>query len=178
VRDRYGRDTFGASVLLARRLVEAGVTFVTVHTEAKGNGHWDTHENNFNLLRHFLLPFLDRAVTSLLEDLDQRGLLETTLVVVNGDMGRTPRINAKAGRDHWPQCGFCLLAGGGVKEGLVYGTSDKSGAYPVDHPVSPGDLVATIYQQLGVDPETTVPDQIGRPLSITHGGQPVRAILA
>jgi hypothetical protein len=178
VRDRYGRDTFGASVLLARRLVEAGVTFVTVHTETKGPGHWDTHENNFNLLEHFLLPFLDGALTSLLEDLAKRGLLETTLVVVTGDMGRTPRVNGKAGRDHWPQCGFCLLAGGGVKEGMVYGTSDKSGAYPIEHPVSPGDLVATIYQQLGVDPETTVPDQVGRPVSIAHGGLPIRAILA
>jgi hypothetical protein len=177
VRDRYGRDTFGASVLLARRLVEAGVTFVTVHTETKGPGHWDTHENNFNMLQHLLLPFLDRALTSLLEDLSERGLLKSTLVVVTGDMGRSPRINAKAGRDHWPQCGFCLLAGGGVKEGLVYGTSDRTGSYPAEHPVSPGDLVATIYQQLGIDPETTVPDQFGRPMPITHGGRPIGAVL-
>jgi hypothetical protein len=178
VRDRYGRDTFGASVLLARRLVEAGVTFVTVHTEAKGPGHWDTHENNFNMLQHLLLPFLDQALTSLLEDLAERGLLKTTLVVVTGDMGRAPRVNAKAGRDHWPQCGFCLLAGGGVKEGAVYGTSDRIGAYPTEHPVSPGDLVATVYQQLGVDPDTTVPDQLGRPIGITHGGEPIRGVLA
>jgi hypothetical protein len=178
VRDRYGRDTFGASVLLARRLIEAGVTFVTVHTETKGPGHWDTHENNFNMLQHLLLPFLDRALTSLLEDLSESGLLTTTLVVVTGDMGRMPRINGKAGRDHWPQCGFCLLAGGGVKEGMVYGTSDKIGAYPTEHPVSPGDLVATIYRQLGIDPETTVPDHVGRPMSITHGGRPIDAILA
>jgi hypothetical protein len=178
VRDRYGRDTFGASVLLARRLVEAGVTFVTVHTEAKGPGHWDTHENNFNLLQHLLLPFLDRALTSLLEDLEARGLLQTTLVVVTGDMGRSPRVNAKAGRDHWPQCGFCFLAGGGVKEGVVHGASDKIGGYPAEHPVSPGDLVTTIYQQLGVDPETTVPDQLGRPTPSAHGGRPIRAILA
>jgi len=178
VRDRYGRDTFGASVLLARRLVEAGVNFVTVHTETKGPGHWDTHENNFNMLQHLLLPFLDRAVNSLLDDLAERGLLKTTLVVVTGDMGRAPRVNAKAGRDHWPQCGFCLLAGGGVKEGMVYGTSDKIGAYPTEHAVSPGDLVATIYQQLGIDPETTVPDKLGRPMTITHGGQPIWGILA
>jgi hypothetical protein len=178
VRDRYGRDTFGASVLLARRLVEAGVTFVTVHTETKGPGHWDTHENNFNMLQHRLLPFLDRALTSLLQDLAERGLLNTTLVVVTGDMGRAPRINAKAGRDHWPQCGFCLLAGGGIKEGCVYGASDKIGAYPTEHPVTPGDLVATIYERLGIDPETTVPDQVGRPMTITHGGQPIQAILA
>jgi len=97
---------------------------------------------------------------------------------VTGDMGRTPRVNGKAGRDHWPQCGFCLLAGGGVREGVVYGMSDRIGAYPTEHPVSPGDLVATIYQQLGVDPETTVPDQVGRPMPITHGGQPILAILA
>jgi hypothetical protein len=178
VRDQYGRDTFGASVLLARRLVEAGVTFVTVHTETKGPGHWDTHENNFGMLQHLLLPFLDRALTSLLEDLAGRGLLKTTLVVVTGDMGRAPRVNGKAGRDHWPQCGFCLLAGGGVKEGIVYGTSDRIGAYPSEHAVSPGDLVATVYQQLGIDPETTVPDQLGRPVPITHGGQPIQTILA
>src|SRR5438128_3701785 len=153
VRDRYGRDAFGASVLLARRLVEAGVTFVTVHTETKGPGHWDTHENNFSMLQYLLLPFLDRALTSLLEDLTERGLLKSTLVVVTGDMGRAPRVNGKAGRDHWPQCGFCLLAGGGVKEGTVYGTSDKIGAYPTEHPVSAGDLVATVYHLVGVDPD-------------------------
>lgn len=178
VRDRYGRDLFGSSMILARRLVEAGVTFVTVHTESKGNGHWDTHENNFNLLRQWLLPYLDRSVSALLDDLDQRGLLETTLVLVTGDMGRTPRVNAKAGRDHWPQCGFCLLAGGGVKEGLVHGTSDKLGAFPLEHPVTPGDLCATVYRQLGIDPETTVPDQTARPTHICHGGKPLEAVLA
>jgi hypothetical protein len=178
VRDRFGRDLFGSSVLLARRLVEAGVTFITVHTEHKGSGHWDTHENNFGMLRHLLLPFLDRAVTALLEDLSERGLLETTLVVVTGDMGRSPRINAKAGRDHWPQCGFCLLAGGGTKAGYVHGSTDRTAAWPLDHPVSPGDLVATIYALFGVDPEQTVPDQTGRPLGISHGGRPVWDVLA
>jgi uncharacterized protein (DUF1501 family) len=153
------------------------VTYVTVHTEAKGNGHWDTHENNFNMLKHWLLPFLDRSLSALLEDLGQRGLLETTLVLVTGDMGRTPRVNAKAGRDHWPQCGFCLLAGAGVRSGCVHGVSDKQGAYPKDHPVSPGDLVATVYHLLGVDPEQTVADQTGRPIPIAHGGRPIRAIL-
>jgi hypothetical protein len=178
LRDHYGRGLFGSCVLLARRLVEAGVTFVTIHTEAKPNGHWDTHENNFNMLQHVLLPFLDRAVAALLEDLDGRGLLETTLVLVTGDMGRTPRVNKKAGRDHWPQCGFCLLAGGGVKEGLVYGTSDRQGAYPKDRPVSPGDLVATVYQLTGADPERTIPDQSGQPIPIAHGGKPIWDILA
>jgi hypothetical protein len=178
LRDRYGRDLFGSSALLARRLVEAGVSFVTLHTEAKGNGHWDTHANNFKMLKHFLLPYLDRAVSALVDDLDARGLLDSTLVVVTGDMGRTPRINKAAGRDHWPQCGFCLLAGGGTRPGMVLGESDKQAAYPKDHPVSPGDLAATIYHQLGVDPETTVPDQTGRPTHISHGGTVIRKVLA
>ncbi len=178
VRDRYGRDVLGSSVLLARRLVEAGVTFITVHTESKGAGHWDTHENNFRMLKDYLLPFLDRALAALIDELDQRGLLETTLILVTGDMGRSPRVNAKAGRDHWPQCGFCLLAGGGVKQGYVHGASDKSGGYPAAHPVSPGDLCATVYQLLGIDPETTVPDRAGRPMSITHGGEPIRHVIA
>jgi Protein of unknown function (DUF1501) len=177
-RARYGPDVFGQSLLLARRLVESGVTFVTIHTEAKGNGHWDTHQNNFNMLWHWLLPFLDQAVSALLEDLDQRGLLQSTLLVVTGDMGRTPRINAGAGRDHWPQCGFCLLAGGGVREGMVHGASDRQGAYPIEHPVSPGDLVSTIYQLVGVDPELMVPDLTGRPIAVSQGGAPIRAVLA
>jgi uncharacterized protein (DUF1501 family) len=177
LRERYGRDLFGSSVLLARRLVEAGVTFVTVHTEARPNGHWDTHENNFKMLRHVLLPFLDRAVSALLDDLADRGLLDSTLVVVTGDMGRTPRVNGKAGRDHWPQCGFCLFAGGGTKAGVVHGATDKIAAFPTDHPVSAGDLVATVYHLVGVDPEGMVPDHTGRPQHIAHGGKPVRGVL-
>lgn len=178
VRERYGRDLFGSCVLTARRLVEAGVSYVAVHTEAKPNGHWDTHANNFNMLKKLLLPFLDRAVSALIEDLDARGLLETTLVVVTGDMGRTPRVNKQAGRDHWPQCGFCILAGGGTKAGEVIGTSDRMAAYPVEHPVSSGDLAATIYHLIGIDPEATVPDQTGRPVAISHGGRVVRGVVA
>jgi hypothetical protein len=177
LRERYGTDLFGSSVLLARRLAEAGVSFVTVHTEAKPNGHWDTHENNFNMLRKLLLPFLDRAVSALIDDLSDRGLLDETLVVVTGDMGRTPKVNGKAGRDHWPQCGFCLFAGGGTRPGVVHGTSDKIGAFPVDHPVSAGDLVATVYHLVGVDPEAMVPDHTARPIHVSHGGRPVRAVL-
>jgi hypothetical protein len=177
LRDRYGRDIFGQSVLLARRLVEAGVTFVTIHTEAKPNGHWDTHENNFNMLKGLLLPFLDRSVSALLDDLSDRGLLEETLVVVTGDMGRTPKVNGKAGRDHWPQCGFCLFAGGGTKAGVVHGVTDKIAAFPTDHPVSAGDLVATVYHLVGVDSEATVPDHTNRPTHISHGGKPVREVL-
>jgi hypothetical protein len=178
LRDRYGRDLFGSSTLMARRLVESGVSYVAIHTEAKPNGHWDTHANNFNMLKKLLLPFLDRAVSALIGDLETRGLLETTLVVVTGDMGRTPRVNKQAGRDHWPQCGFCIFAGGGTKAGVVLGTSDKQAAYPVEHPVSSGDLAATMYHLIGVDPEATVPDQTGRPVHISHGGKVVRKVLA
>jgi hypothetical protein len=177
-RDRYGRDPFGSSTLLARRLVEAGVTFIAVHTEAKGNGHWDTHANNFNMLRHWLLPYLDRSVSALFEDLTQRGLWEQTLVLVTGDMGRTPRINRAAGRDHWPQCGFCLFAGGGTKTGHVHGKSDRSGAFPVEFPVTPGDIAATVYHLVAVNPEMTVPALTGRPVHITHGGMPIQGVLA
>ena len=177
-RDRYGRDLFGASTLLARRLVEAGVSFVTVHTEAaQASGHWDTHANNFKLLKHVLLPYLDRAVPALLDDLRDRGMIDDVLVVVQGDMGRAPKVNASAGRDHWTQCGFCLLFGGGTKAGYVHGSSDRTASYPKEHPVSPGDLAATIYDLVGVDPEATVPDQTGRPVPISHGGAPVRAVM-
>ena len=177
VRERYGRDLFGSSTLLARRLVEAGVTFITIHTESRPNGHWDTHSNNFNMLRGFLLPYLDRVLAALFEDLVQRGLWEQTLVMVTGDMGRTPRINANAGRDHWPQCGFCLFAGG-VRGGYVHGRTDRQAGYPTEFPVTPGDLCATVYHLLGLDPHMMVPDQTGRPLHVAHGGEPVRAILA
>ena len=178
LRERYGDDLFGSSVLLARRLVEAGVTFVTIHTEAKPNGHWDTHENNFNMLKGRLLPFLDRALSALLDDLSDRGMLESTLVVVTGDMGRSPRVNGKAGRDHWPQCGFCLFAGGGTKPGVVHGTTDKIAGFPTDHPVTAGDLVSTVYHLVGVDPEAMVPDHTNRPTHISHGGRPIQGILA
>ena len=177
MRDAYGRHSLGERALLARRLVEAGVSYVAIHTEAKPNGHWDTHSNNFNMLKKLLLPFLDRALTALIEDLDARGLLDTTLVVVTGDMGRTPRVNKAAGRDHWPQCGFCIFAGGGTRPGVV-GTSDRQAAYPAEHPVSSGDLAATMYHLMGVDPEATVPDQTGRPVHISHGGKVVHQVLA
>jgi uncharacterized protein DUF1501 len=178
VRERYGDSLIGSSTLLARRLVEAGVTFVTVTTEATGSAHWDTHANNFKMLRNFNLPQFDRIFSALVDDLEERGLLETTLVVAMGDMGRTPRINRNAGRDHWPQCGFCLLAGGGTKAGFVLGATDRTASSVVERPVSPGDIVATIYDRLGVDPTTTVHDLTDRPFSISHGGAPIREIFA
>jgi len=180
LRERYGRHLSGSSLLVARRLVEAGVPYISVHAEIFGKyGHsYDMHENNFGMLKNCNLPILDQAIPALLEDLESRGLLETTLVVVMGEMGRTPKINAKAGRDHWPQCGFSLLAGGGVKQGFVYGETDAHAAYPVSRPVSPADLVATMYHLLGIDPHMTVPDQAGRPVPVAHGGNPVWDLLA
>lgn len=177
VRDQYGRNIWGSSMLIARRLVEAGSTFITIHWESKGKNHWDLHANNFGMLKSHL-PQLDQMVPSLIRDLDDRGLLDSTLVVVMGEMGRTPRVNAKSGRDHWPQCGFSLLFGGGTKRGFVLGKTDAQAAWPVDRPVSAGDMVATIYQQLGVDPRLTVPDLSGRPIHISHGGAPVHEIIA
>jgi hypothetical protein len=177
-RDRYGRHLWGASLQIARRLVEAGSTFVSVNWEEADSGsHWDMHENNFGMLKRHL-PLLDQIVSALLLDLEERGLLDSTLVVVMGEMGRTPRVNRKAGRDHWPQCGFALFAGGGIKQGFVLGKSDAQGAYPLERPVSAGDVVATIYQLLGVDPTMTVEDLEGRPVPIAHGGAPAWELIA
>lgn len=179
VHERYGRNLYGQCMLMARRLVEAGTAFVAVNWEVdveKIGGHWDMHRNNFGMLK-FNLPILDQICAALIGDLADRDLLASTLVVVTGEMGRSPRINRNAGRDHWPQCGFCLLIGAGVKQGLVYGTSDSQGGYPIDRPVSPNDLVATIYQLLGINPETTVPDLQGRPIHISHGGRPLDELI-
>jgi hypothetical protein len=175
-RDRYGRNLWGSRRLIARRLVEAGSTFITVHWEAKGANHWDLHGNNFKMCRSHL-PQLDQLTATLILDLEQRGLLDSTLVVIMGEMGRSPRINAKAGRDHWPQCGFVLLAGGGVRRGMVLGKTDAQAAYPTERPVSAGDMAATIYQLLGIDPAMTVNDLGGRPVHINHGGVPVWEII-
>ena len=175
--DRYGPSVWGTSLLMARRLVEAGSTFISVNWEESNSGnHWDLHENNFGMCRG-LLPVLDQVVSALILDLEQRGLLDSTLVVVMGEMGRTPRVNGKSGRDHWPQCGFVLLAGGGTRCGCVLGKTDSQAAYPVDRPVSAGDLVATIYELLGIDPAMTVEDLTGRPINISHGGQPAWEVI-
>ena len=183
-RERYGGNLFGSCLLTARRLIEAGTRFVGVTTESQlngkiGAGQWDTHSNNFNLLKNFNLPTLDQYYPALIEDLAERGLLDSTLVVLMGEMGRTPKVNKnKGGRDHWTQCGFILLAGGGVKAGTVYGKSDQHAGWPVDHAVSSADHVATIYQLLGINPDTTVADQSGRPIRIALDGEPVWDIIA
>jgi hypothetical protein len=177
VRERYGTTVWGVSLLTCRRLVEAGSTFVSVNWEEADSGnHWDMHSNVFGMCRT-LVPSLDQIVSALILDLEQRGLLEQTLVVVMGEMGRTPRVNGNSGRDHWPQCGFVLLAGGGVQQGVVHGRTDAQAAYPVENAVSAGDLVATIYHLLGVDASLTVNDLTGRPVPIAHGGEPVQDIL-
>ena len=178
VHERYGWNLFGECMLTARRLIEAGTRFVGVTTESQfnggiGAGQWDTHSNNFQLLRNFNLPVLDRNYSALVEDLAERGLLDSTLVVLMGEMGRTPKVNGSAGRDHWPRCGFIVLTGAGVKRGVVFGKSDKQGAWPLDHPVSSADHVATIYQLVGLDPHMIVHDRNGRPISIALDGDPV-----
>ena len=178
LRDRYGRNTLGQSMLLARRLVESGVRFVNVNDRVYNgqDANWDSHQSVFPRHRDHLLPPADQGLTALLEDLDGRGLLDTTLVVAMGEFGRSPRINANAGRDHWPHCYSVVLAGGGIKGGRVLGASDKIGAYPATDPVSPGDLAATIFSSFGLDPSREIRDFTGRPYRLAEG-RPLTALL-
>ena len=187
VRERYGmqdpgkgpagRKLRGQNLLLARRLVESGVRFVNVHDFRQQGQNWDAHNQNFNQHREILLPQADRALAALIEDLDDRGLLESTLVVAVGEFGRTPKINGNAGRDHWPDCYTVLLAGGGVQGGALFGSSDRTGAYPATDPVTPSDLAATIYWRFGLNPKTEVHDATGRPYRIADG-RPITKIFA
>jgi hypothetical protein len=171
VRDRYGRHKLGQSMLLARRLVEAGVRFVNVNDKINNGqlANWDSHENNFPRHKDDLLPPADQAFSALVEDLDARGLLDSTLVVALAEFGRTPKINKTAGRDHWPDCFSVVLAGGGVRGGAIYGSSDRIAAYPHSDPVTPGDLAATLFWRLGIDPATEVRDLTGRPFRLAEG---------
>jgi uncharacterized protein (DUF1501 family) len=181
VRDRYGRHPHGQSVLQARRLVERGVPFVTIFWPNDGiknvSVYWDTHSRNFIDHRERLMPPADQAFSALLDDLQDRGLLEETLIVWTGEFGRTPRIgqrNSDAGagadgRDHWPNCFTSVLAGGGVIGGQVHGASDRHAAYPARDPVRPVDLVATIYHLLGVPPNLELRDSLNRPFVICPG---------
>lgn len=165
VRDLYGRTTFGQSCLAARRLVQAGVRFVTVNM-----GGWDTHSNNFKALRDYLLPPVDVGFSGLIQDLHDKGMLKDTLVVWMGEFGRTPHVNERGGRDHWPGSQSVVLAGAGVPGGQVIGVTDRDGSAPTDRKVSPADLVATIYTKLGIDitKEYITPQQ--RPVRILDGG--------
>ncbi|MBA4190504.1 MAG: DUF1501 domain-containing protein [Planctomycetaceae bacterium] len=168
VRDKYGRHAFGQSILLARRLVEAGVPVVQANMGRVQN--WDTHGDNFKRMKNELLPPVDRGVSALLDDLSDRGMLEDTMVMVLGEFGRTPKVdNKNAGRDHWAAC-FCgLFAGAGIQPGQVIGKSDKSGGYPSTTPYSPDDIGATVYSVLGVDPHAEVRDRLNRPVQLNRG---------
>jgi uncharacterized protein (DUF1501 family) len=179
-KERYGKDSIGQSALLARRLVEAGSRFVTA---AGYHGtSWDTHSDNDKGHRDRLAPTLDRTLTALVEDLDERGLLSTTLVIAMGEFGRTPIINAALGRDHWPNCWSLALSGGGVKTGQVVGASDDRGYNVTERVVTMGDLYATIYKALGIDWTKEYMSPIGRPLKIANSlddrtGEPVKELL-
>jgi len=181
--DRYGRTLFGHSTLIARRLVEAGVRFVNVTWDLFWDriqvdyDAWDTHTRNFPIMRENKLPGLDQTFTALMEDLDHRGLLEETLVVIMSEMGRTPRVNGNGGRDHWTFCYSVMFAGAGIRGGTIYGASDSQAAYVKDKPVSPAEICATIYECLGISPDMTVPDRAGRPVPVAQGGQAIRDIL-
>jgi hypothetical protein len=191
IRDRYGRNEYGESFLTARRLVEAGIRLVTVNwmfitPAAKVYNVWDAH-GGLNDLEHgqtgygmlkakYCLPAFDRAFSALLEDLTQRGLLDETLVACAGEFGRTPRINANNGRDHWPFCYSALLAGGGIQGGSIYGSSDREAAYVKDNPVTPGDYLATICQACGLESTRGIRDLQGRPFALCDG-EPITALL-
>ena len=180
VRDAYGPHLFAQGCLLARRLVEAGVSLVTVYWHYEGpedSPSWDTHENNFKHMRERLAPPADRAFASLLDDLSDRGLLDDTLVAWMGEFGRSPRINSKGGREHWPHVHSVVLAGGGVAGGRVHGASDRIGAFPADSPVRPADLGATLLHLLGVRPETELRDRNGLALRASDG-TPIRSLFA
>jgi hypothetical protein len=188
VRERYGPTINGTSLLLARRLVEAGVPFVTVFwkeneaiaNKCKSAGGWDTHGNNFHCLKEDLLPEFDRAFSALVEDLAARGLLERTLLLVTSEMGRTPRIGdprsggtSGAGRDHWTHCMSALLAGGGIRGGQVYGSSDRRGEYPANRPVTPAHIAGTVYHAMGIH-DLTATDRDGRVYNLLEEGEPLR----
>jgi hypothetical protein len=177
-RERYGRNIYGQSVLLARRLIEAGTRVACISWAPDANATWDTHGQNFASLKNRLLPPLDAALSSLIDDLVARGMLDRTLVVVMGEFGRSPKVNVAAGRDHW-NFGYSLwLAGGGIRPGYVHGSSDKIGARPQTDPVTPAEIVATIYRCLGISADLELRDQLQRPLAVVPHGQPISAILA
>lgn len=173
VREAYGMTSIGQCCLLARRMVEAGCRFASIE-----NGHWDTHRKNTWSLRELLCPSFDQAIPALLNDLDQRGLLESTLVVVTTEFGRTPRINQLAGRDHWPNAFSILMAGGGVKAGQVIGATDKQAASVADRPITPEDMCATILHVLGIDHRKMLHTPIGRPVPLVDGGKVITELLS
>lgn len=186
VRERYGRTKSGQTLLLGRRLIEAGVRFVTCFSGSNPGDGWDTHTDNFNRLKNNLMPAEDQAFSVLIEDMDQRGLLDETLVVWYGEFGRKPQIGkpnpavnniGPGGRDHWPQCYTLVLAGAGVRRGFAYSESNRLGEYPRTNPHTPGDLAATIFWALGLDPHAEIHDQLGRPYRLADG-EPIQGLFA
>jgi hypothetical protein len=165
-RERYGYSSLGQCALLARRLVEAGSRFIGID-----NGSWDTHFSQFPSLKEDLMPSADRAFSALVTDLEERGLLDSTLVIMMGEMGRTPQINNRAGRDHWSMTQSVLWAGGGVKPGQVLGATDKTCAYPTTEPYGVEDVICTIFHQMGIDTGKTYLTPLGRPVPIVNGGR-------
>ena len=177
IRESYGRNIYGQSVLLARRLIEAGTRVACISWAPDANATWDTHGGNFAKLKNELLPQLDAAVSSLLTDLEVRGLLQRTLVVVMGEFGRSPKVNPAAGRDHWNFCYTVMLAGGGIRGGSVHGASDKIGAHPSSCPVLPADIIATIYHCLGISADLELKDRLNRPFQLVPWGSPIRELV-
>jgi hypothetical protein len=177
VRDRYGRNAFGQSCLLARRLIEAGVSFVTLNDRGMGPLGWDTHAQNFPTLKNTLAPPLDKGLSALVGDLAERRLLENTLVVMMGEFGRTPKINRNAGRDHHGRANSVVMAGAGIPGGLVLGKTDARGDLPTERPVTPADLAAVLYLKLGIDPDQKFEAPDGRPIRIVDNPQPPRELL-
>ncbi len=179
-RERYGPGRFAQSALLARRLVEAGVGLIQINwtriADKPNQGGWDTHAKHNEACKEFLMPMMDRAYSALIEDLETRGLLSETLVVWFGEFGRTPRFNGAGGRDHWGHVFSLALAGGGVRGGVVHGSSDKNAAYPLDGRVEPRDLIATVFHCLGHAPDTEIQDALGRPIPVSRG-EVIKAIL-
>ncbi len=172
-RERYGLTSAGQSMLLSRRLVEAGCRFIGID-----HGSWDTHFDNFSSLEKDLVPPIDRAFSALVSDLDERGMLDETLVVMMGEMGRTPRINKDAGRDHWSACQTVILAGGGIKRGAVIGATDATASYPTTQPYGIQDLLRTIFHQMGIDADKVYETPLGRPVPIVNGGKRIDELLA
>jgi hypothetical protein len=178
LRDSYGRHLFGQSCLMGRRMVEAGCRFVTVLWDAPDGYSWDSHRSSADLEKH-LLPGFDQAYSALIDDLDQRGLLDETLVVAVGEMGRSPKPDTSAwGRGHWSHCFPCVLAGAGIRGGELYGRSDADAAYPAENAVSPEDLAATIFDSLGIGHEIRLPDAQGRPVGVLERGEPLRRLFS
>lgn len=179
VREAYGRNIYGQSVLLARRLIEAGTRLVTVSWAPDANATWDTHGSNFQSLKTRLLPQLDSACSALIQDLADRGRLDRTIVAIFGDFGRTPKINANnAGRDHWNFCYSLMLVGGGFGKGLIYGSSDKTGAFPAINPLTPGDIISTIYHSLGIQHDRMIHDPLDRPHRLVPSGEVIPELLS